>query len=272
MIRLGKRPPLPQSLKSTEVEETKKQIEKKIKSDSPLKSNDFKSHLWRKKDIKDSLKSLQHGKCCYCERMRDTYGEIDVEHFRPKAGITGEDKHPGYWWLVYEWENLFLACKSCNEVMKKNQFPLLPGGKRAFTPEHDLKLEKPVLIHPIDEDPEKFIGFDLDLDKYLDLEKDCGPMVKAVGLDREGRGSETADKLTAINKTEVMVERAQLVMTLKTMVGMMNVIVDRYDNYELKNEYRSQLVVEQTAANLSFVGLRRAFFRAAGLSEYVSRD
>lgn len=105
MIRLGIRPPLPKSLKSKGVEETKKQIENKIRSGTPLKSNDFKSQLWRKKDIKDSLKVLQHGKCCYCERMRDTYGEIDVEHFRPKAGIAEEENHPGYWWLAYKWEN-----------------------------------------------------------------------------------------------------------------------------------------------------------------------
>jgi uncharacterized protein (TIGR02646 family) len=256
-------------LESSEVEEIKKQIENKVKAGIPLESSDFKSGYWRNKDVKDSLKVLQHGKCCYCERMRDTYGEIDVEHFRPKKGIKEEDGHPGYWWLAYKWENLLLACKSCNRE-KSNRFPLLPGGKRAFAEEDDLDREKPVLINPVDEDPEIFIGFDLDLNKYLD--KDGAPMVKAVGLDIEGRGSETVDKLTAINKTEVMLERAQFVNILKTIVGMMNKIVDRYDNHDLKNEYRREVVREQTAVNLSFVGLRRAFFRKAGLSEYVSKD
>ncbi|NIO20248.1 MAG: hypothetical protein GTN76_05760 [Candidatus Aenigmarchaeota archaeon] len=270
MIRLGTRPDIiPESLKSSKVEEIKKQIENKVKAGIPLESSDFRSDYWRNKGVKDSLKVLQHGKCCYCERMRDTYGEINVEHFRPKGGIKEEEGHPGYWWLAYKWENLLLACTSCNKI-KSTQFPLLPGGERAFAKEDDLDREKPVLINPFNEDPEKFIGFDLDLNKYLDT--DGAPMVKAVGLDREGRGSETVDKLTAINKTEVMLERAQNVKTLKTIVGMMNFIVDSYDNHDLKNEYRSEVVGEQTALNLSFVGLRRAFFRDAGLGEYVAKD
>jgi uncharacterized protein (TIGR02646 family) len=268
MIRLGTRPPIPESLKSSKVQETKKQMENKIK-DGTLEPDDFKEH-WRAKDIKKALWDWHHGKCCYCERKRDMKRDSDVEHFRPKLEVAEEEGHPGYWWLAYEWKNYFLACKSCNEECKKTHFPLMPGGKRAFAKEDDLDREKPVLINPVDEDPEKFIGFDLDLNKYLDT--DGAPMVKAVGLDREGRGSQTVDKLTAINKTEVMVERAQHVKALKTIVDQMNIIVDMYDNHDLKNEYRSEVVGEQTALNLSFVGLRRAFFRKAGLGEYVCKD
>jgi uncharacterized protein (TIGR02646 family) len=264
MIKLGERPPIPESLKSKQVEDTKKLIESKIKSGTPLKSSDFKSHLWRKKDIKNSLKALQHGKCCYCERMRNTDGgEIDVDHFRPKAGIAEEENHPGYWWLAYEWKNLFLACKSCNELMKKNQFPLLPGGKRSFAPENDLEMEKPVLIHPIEEDPGKFVGFDFEEGRLV--------QVKAVGLDKDGRGFKTVNGLTAVNKEEVMVQRAQLVKLLKQIVEMVN-IAESYNNHDLKNEYCSEIIREETAADREFTGLRRVFFRAAGLGEYVSKD
>lgn len=147
--------------------------------------------------------------------------------------------------------------------MKKNQFPLLPGGKRAFTAEDNLKLEKPVLIHPIDEDPEKFIGFDFGEGRLV--------QVKAVGLDKEGRGFKTVNELTAVNKEEVMVQRAQLVKLLKQIVEVAN-IAELYNNHDLKNEYCNEIIREETTANREFTGLRRAFFRASGMGEYVSRD
>lgn len=51
-----------------------------------------------------------------------------VEHFRPKGGwrqSPGQPiEQPGYYWLAYEWSNLFLACGPCNSRHKRNLFPL----------------------------------------------------------------------------------------------------------------------------------------------------
>ncbi|MCX6578764.1 MAG: HNH endonuclease [Candidatus Aminicenantes bacterium] len=245
-------------MKSKKVEDTKKQIENMIKAGINLKSADFEPH-WH--DIKEYLWQWHDGKCCYCERKRDKR-EFDVEHFRPKAGISDENGHPGYWWLAYEWENLFLACKSCNQEIKKTQFPLLGGSKRAFTGEDDLKLEKPVLINPVDEDPEKFIGF-----VWQEVNEN---LVIAVGLDKEGRGHKTAFELTAINKEEVKEERTGLIDRFQTIVG--TIILAKYtNNQELKNEFLNK-IKEDTRANKRFAGFRRAYFRAAGFGEYVSKD
>lgn len=261
MIRLGTRPSTPASLTSPKVEETKNQIAKKIESGITVQSKDFKPH-WGEDDIKESLYRFQNGKCCYCERKRDMKRESDVEHFRPKAGINGEEDHPGYWWLAYEWENYFLSCKSCNQEYKKNHFPLLPGGERAFTEESDLALEKPVLLHPVDDDPEKFIGFD--------WQEGYGLMVKAIGLDKEGRGFRTASDLTAINKRKVMEQRAELVVFLQSIVKIIN-HAQFSNNDDLKNKYYN-IIKTETTSDKEYAGFRRVFFRAAGLGEFVSEN
>lgn len=62
-------------------------------------------------DIKEALKKLYNKKCAFCERSSD---DLHVEHFRPKTI---------YYWLTYSWDNLLLACPSCN-VNKGSRFDL----------------------------------------------------------------------------------------------------------------------------------------------------
>lgn len=68
---------------------------------------------YKNDDVTTSLRALFDDKCAYCET--DVGDDMDVEHFRPKGGVTGEDNHPGYWWLTHSWENLLPACTPCNQ-------------------------------------------------------------------------------------------------------------------------------------------------------------
>ena len=169
---------------------------RKLTESGELKSKDLRP-LWSEPKVKNFLYGSQHGKCCYCERTRDKV-EVDVEHFRPKAEVEGAETHPGYWWLAYSWENLLIACKTCNQIYKKSKFPLKPGSKRACGENSDLGKEEPILINPLEEDPEEFIEYDLSV-KF---------MAKAVGKCERGR--QTVDELTGINDEMVMQERAQM--------------------------------------------------------------
>lgn len=87
----------------------------------------------------------------------------DVEHFRPKQAYKqapGEAlQRPGYYWLAYEWSNLYLACTGCNQRHKQNLFPLENPGDRATNHHADITLEKPLLIDPGSDNPGEFIGF-----------------------------------------------------------------------------------------------------------------
>jgi hypothetical protein len=71
--------------------------------------------------------------------------------------------HPGYWWLAVRWDNLVPACGMCN-TYKTDRFPL--EGSRAISPQDgsDLEslqdLEKPLVLHPLVDEPEDHLDFD----------------------------------------------------------------------------------------------------------------
>jgi hypothetical protein len=80
---------------------------------------------------------------CHCEReISGYYG--DAEHYRPKGAVkykteAGEledatcevlnprqgrivtQRHPGYFWLAYDWRNLLPSCVFCNSGQGKNE-------------------------------------------------------------------------------------------------------------------------------------------------------
>jgi uncharacterized protein (TIGR02646 family) len=115
----------------------------------------------KEQDVVEALKNVYGNKCAFCESKKIN---PDIEHFRPKRGITGlkKSQHRGYYWLCYEWTNLLPICYECNKS-KGNQFPILYEELRVSTPpETDDFLnckelqyvnsplidEKPMLLHP----------------------------------------------------------------------------------------------------------------------------
>lgn len=113
--------------------------------------------------IKSSLRKAQFNKCCFCEKeQEDEYGA--VEHYRPKKGFKSERKEklkkPGYYWLGYEWHNLYFVCSPCN-TKKGNLFPLVNENKRAKSHTMLITEEIPLLLDPGGiEDPRDHIVFD----------------------------------------------------------------------------------------------------------------
>jgi hypothetical protein len=104
--------------------------------------------LYGHDDVVAALTMAQHGKCCFCERR--PLG--DVEHFRPKGGYkqaAGDPlRRPGYYWLAYEWTNLYFACGPCNQRFKGNVFPLARPEDRAVSHHDDVTREQPLLVDP----------------------------------------------------------------------------------------------------------------------------
>lgn len=120
-----------------------------------------KDGVYRHTSVRQALHSMQHGKCAYCE-VKLSHHYSRVEHFRPKGGwqqrVGDALAKPGYWWLAYEWTNLFLSCEDCNERFKGNLFPV--QGARATSPSDSLVDELAQLIDPVVEDPSLHLGFD----------------------------------------------------------------------------------------------------------------
>lgn len=260
MVKLRPRPPQPPTLESIDVLRSKEDIEQKVKNGEKLTSADF-PHYWTEDDVRGTLWRHQHSKCCYCERKRELKRESDLEHYRPTARIAEEQSHPGYWWLAYEWTNYLIACKPCNQAHKRNCFPLLPNGARAWRPSDSLSAEKPALMNPVDDHPEDCIGFDWQGSGNI--------LVKAVGLDDEGRGSATID-LTGLNRFELMQERSDLILLLEAIATKMK--VGLYFAKQGLVGQAAQDIKRETAPQKEFAGFRRAFFRKLMLSNYVSTD
>ena len=74
----------------------------------------------------------------------------DVEHYRPKGAIgSGKTKiRPGYYWLAYNWNNLYYACADCNQYRKRAAFPLVDETNRALDHHGAIGNEDPLILDP----------------------------------------------------------------------------------------------------------------------------
>lgn len=179
------------------------------KNDEDIKKFDFNGKIYRA--VKDELKEDQFNKCCFCEAIFDANSFGDVEHFRPKAAYKRTDKdtlqYPGYYWLAYDWNNLLFCCQRCNQEFKKNEFPLTDEACRVknHLSHNKIKDEKPLLINPCTEDPEKFICFNQEIPK---------PKPNLSELDK--RRAEETIRITGIDRKELNIGRREYLSLLKT--------------------------------------------------------
>jgi uncharacterized protein (TIGR02646 family) len=161
--------------------------------------------------IKATLRKAQNGKCCFCEKTQyDEYGA--VEHYRPKSGYKAERKQrlkkPGYYWLGYEWKNLFFVCGPCN-TKKGNIFPLKDETKRARNHNQKISLETPLLLDPTGrKDPKNHIKFKDEFPYGISAEG--RKTIEVCKLDREGLNKERRLHLNDL-EDKVLIIIAQLV-------------------------------------------------------------
>lgn len=133
----------------------------------------FRKHgSW--KVLKSWLIEKSYGKCWYCEAKLER-AAFDVDHFRPKLGITVDGaKMPGdsgYYWIAYEWWNFRLSCPRCNRPEKDsdgitygkaNEFPLQDEAKRCCNPGMLIEDESPKLLDPCDKNDWKLLAYGID--------------------------------------------------------------------------------------------------------------
>lgn len=254
MIKLGPRPACPTTLK-TKLENAGEALRENVRKTGKPTSDYFVGKgYWTK--AKPTLYKYQHRKCCYCERSRDCDGSTDVEHFRPKLGITKEPGHPGYWWLAYKWDNYFFSCKTCNsQAHKGNHFPLLPGSVRARGPGDNLSVERPALINPL-EDP----------DHYIDYDWESSPLkVLILGIDVEKRGEQTINILGLGIRDDLIERRAEIIISLLAAEKLVQEFAVGSDGYQCGvNELKSKSRPSQ-----EFLGLVKCFIRRQALQGYL---
>ncbi|BCL81703.1 hypothetical protein ccbrp13_41680 [Ktedonobacteria bacterium brp13] len=131
------------------------------------------SKLWS--ELKEDYRQLSHGKCWYCEVCTDGM-RGDMDHHRPKGGVTENPAHPGYWWLAFEWRNFRFSCERCNSLLKdpatrvvggkQNHFPLVNNDESRRVLDicsyEDLFDEDPLLLDPTNPGDPQLLTFQPD--------------------------------------------------------------------------------------------------------------
>jgi 5-methylcytosine-specific restriction endonuclease McrA len=187
MIRVNRdRVPKPGFLASPRIEESRQYVRKAIqakKTDIALERLQSDSGLLHREVI-GALEELFYGKCAYCETPLVNHYS-DIACFRPRwqaLNLDGSTDREHYWWLAYEWENLYLSCPTCNH-MKGSRFPIEGPRAVAGTPWIDLEQENALLLDPCRDEPERELVFFED--GTLASRTRCGQVtIEVLGLNR----------------------------------------------------------------------------------------
>lgn len=112
-------------------------------------------------NIRDALLNLFHSKCAYCESLLDPQTNYTTDRFRPHSGavnLDGSFDPDHYWWLAYEWFNIYPVCEVCNS-MKGNRFPIAGHRAKIKAEQADLAAEQALLLDPCTDQPEQHLVF-----------------------------------------------------------------------------------------------------------------
>jgi len=148
------------------------------------------------KDVVAALRALFFDKCAYCETLVGRDDRVPSRHRPPEEAVQldGTVSRDHYWWMAYDWENLYLVCPTCRSN-KGRLFPTNSGRVRSENRDWvDLILEQPLLIDPCHHDPAEDLGYQHD-----------GTLV---GL--TARGTTTIDVL-GLNRPDLVEARAAAV-------------------------------------------------------------
>jgi len=157
-----------------------------------------------------------HDKCAYCESKGRSVAAFDYDHFRPKGNagdINGTISKLHYTWLMYSWDNLYLACPICNRN-KANKFPVLKNRYKIPIKlerlEYDRKtlneIEFQLFFDPKDQNPEQYFYY-----------SDEGhiEVLPLINEFQNERCTYTIDALD-LNRKELVERRLQVIQQLKT--------------------------------------------------------
>jgi hypothetical protein len=159
----------------------------------------FDDGIWL--EVQPALAELFHGKCAFCESRLTTIetSESFTLHFRPTRdalNLDGTTSPAHYYWLAYEWQNMYPACAVCARN-KRNMFPVRGSRGRPGSPVAVLeRQESRLLLDPCSDLPEEHLVFD-----------DLG-LVASVTREGADLGMNTIDCF-GLNRDSLVEERAR---------------------------------------------------------------
>lgn len=118
--------------------------------------------LYRDPDVRRALTQVFANKCAFCESPVGASAAPIAHHFRPKqdaVGLDGSVSRTHYWWLAYDWENLYLSCQRCATAAGA-RFPVKSTRAPTGAVEPQLEAEGRLLIDPCRDEPSEHLLFD----------------------------------------------------------------------------------------------------------------
>jgi hypothetical protein len=120
-------------------------------------------------DIKVILSDIYCHKCAFCEQRIE---QVHVEHYRPKKENEKQDDSHGYYWLAFSWDNLLIACPTCN-TFKSSHFKIKNSRVVFDNKEENIKninslsslydiIEQPLMVNPEVTEPIGYLIFSQD--------------------------------------------------------------------------------------------------------------
>lgn len=108
--------------------------------------------------VVDELFEVFEGLCGVCGAALSK-DDVRVHRWRPAQGaisISGDTSQEHYYWLAYEWSNLYPLCNHCSEA-KGHKFPVTGARARVGAKGADLLDEMPLLLDPCLDDAEQVL-------------------------------------------------------------------------------------------------------------------
>lgn len=256
-----RRMPVPEALRDDKVRAAKETLAMHYQlpaDERQRRRPPLESRVWTALSVRESLTSLFHAKCAYCERPVGEYEYGAVSHHRPTsnaigAGGTKSDavSYEHYSWFAYEWENLFLSCAQCDRS-KRNSFPVNgPRARLRCTWNEAESSEVALLINPCRMEPRKHLQFTI------------GGQV--IGTDEVGRA--TIDVLS-LNRSELIENRSTKFSVC------LDSLVSGHSNQQAFGDFRRELddsAPFSGAARIAFFDLLSEFAYDIGVTKPLFR-
>lgn len=195
---------------------------------------------YKKEEVKSELLKMQHGKCCYCERMIKDLPprEREVDHYMPRKHDSFKDTSgEPQWHLANKWTNLLYSCRACNNIKgKKSPFNDSTGTREIIDPSYD--------------DPEDHIDFVIEDIIVRYKPKDESPL---------GRLTINHLKLNDTNdRSDLFKDFRRLVPEIEALlfIPLVDAILDG-DNTEI--DKRKRALLRHMSSDHSFTGFIRRF-------------
>ncbi|AIM37565.1 hypothetical protein KO02_13360 [Sphingobacterium sp. ML3W] len=195
--------------------------------------------------LRKALMEVFNGRCAYCESQ---ISNSSCDHFSPKNGARGfenEFSNDHYWWLSYEWNNLYNCCLECNRY-KSSWFPVKGSRAATETKYNDIVIqEEALLIDPCIDRPQEHLTYN-----------EAGEMVS---LTTKGK---TTIEIIKLNRSELVEARHRTIQKLKTQWNeFLNLIMRKNENLSLLNEiiYSWGEIFNNQELRTSYLGIQRHF-------------